>query len=58
MKSSRPTLAVAAVLLGAAALMQSTLAFRGTSNDYAWFDQIVEVRGLLLENFVTPVDEG
>ena len=58
MKSSRPTLAVAAVLLGAAALMQSTLAFRGTSNDYAWFDPIVEVRGLLLENFVTPVDEG
>ena len=58
MKSSRPTLAVAAVLLGAAALMQSTLAFRGTSNDYAWFDPIVEVRGLLLENFVSPVDEG
>ncbi len=58
MKSSRPTLAVAAVLIGAAALMQSTLAFRGTSNDYAWFDPIVEVRGLLLENFVTPVDDG
>ena len=44
MKSSRPTLAVAAVLLGAAALMQSTLAFRWTSNYYAWFDPIVEVR--------------
>ncbi|MGA1401351.1 MAG: S41 family peptidase, partial [Phycisphaerales bacterium] len=57
MRSPRPTLAIAAVLLGAAALMQSTLAFRGTSNDYAWFDPIVEVRGLLRENFVTPVDD-
>jgi carboxyl-terminal processing protease len=57
-RSPRPTLAVAAVLIGAAALLQSTLAFRGTSNDYAWFDPIVEVRGLLLENFVTPVDDG
>lgn len=58
MRSPRPTLAVAAVLLGAAALLQSTLAFRGTTNDYAWFDPIVEVRGLLRENFVTPVDDG
>lgn len=58
MPKSRPILLLVAVCAGAVALLQSTLAFRGASNDYAWFDPIVEVRGLLLENFVTPVDDG
>jgi len=54
----RPTLALAAIALLAVVLLQSALAFRGARGDYGWFDPVVEVRGLVLERFVSPVDDA
>jgi len=54
----RPTLALAAIALIAVVLLQSALAFRGARGDYGWFDPVVEVRGLVLERFVSPVDDA
>lgn len=58
MSRTRPTLLLAAALLCGAALLQTALAVKANSGDYAWFDPLVEVRGLLRENFVHPVDDA
>jgi len=57
-RPSRPLLPIVVVLLGSALLLQSALAFRANRGDYAWFDPLVEVRGLLQRSFVEPIDDA
>lgn len=55
MRTPRPTLPLAIVLLAAAALVASAAALRARS-DYAWFDPLVEVKSLLERTHIDPVD--
>ncbi|MGA0286613.1 MAG: S41 family peptidase [Phycisphaerales bacterium] len=57
MRTHRPLLTAAVVVLGSAMLIQSALAFRSQRSDYEWFDPLVDVRGLLRDNFVENVDD-
>jgi len=57
LRTHRPLLTAAVVVLGSALLIQSALAYRSQRSDYEWFDPLVDVRGLLRENFVDPVDD-
>jgi len=57
LRTHRPLLTAAVVVLGSAILIQSALAFRSQRNDYEWFDPLVDVRGLLRDHFVEPVDD-
>jgi carboxyl-terminal processing protease len=57
LRTPRPTLTLALVLLAAAALVASAAALRARS-DYAWFDPLVEVKSLLERTHIDPVDSG
>jgi len=57
LRTHRPLLTAAVVVLGSAVLIQSALAVKSQRSDYEWFDPLVDVRGLLRENFVEPVDD-
>ena len=55
MRPIRSAVPITTILLAAAALVASAAAFR-VRGDYAWFDPLVEVKGLLERNHVEPAD--